>query len=113
MRRSLVERLGPYDTSLHYSMDMEYYARAAFSGAVMHIIPGVLAGWRVHPESKSWTRGCAYAFRKDECAILERYIPLLPPAEREQGDRALRAELPNLHLRKQCIGPPKANARKV
>lgn len=99
MRRRLVERLGPYDTGLHYSMDMEYYARAAFSGAVMRVVPEILAGWRIHRDSKSWTRGCAYAFRKDECAILERYLPRLTPSERAIAEEALRKELPNLLLR--------------
>lgn len=99
MRRGLVERLGPYDESLHYSMDMEYYARAAFAGVKMHIVPDVLAAWRMHPQSKTWTRGCAYAFRQDECAILERYIPKLPDAERKEAEAALQRELPNLRLR--------------
>ena len=99
MRRSLIERIGRYDTTLHYSMDMEYYARAAFSGAVMHVIPEILAGWRIHRESKSWTRGVAYAFRKDECAILTRYLPRLSPSERVMAEDALRKELPNLLLR--------------
>jgi glycosyltransferase involved in cell wall biosynthesis len=87
MRRDLVRRLGEYDEALHYSMDMEYYARAAFAGVRMHIIPDVLAGWRWHPEAKSWTRGLAYAFRKDELTILARYLDRVPAGERPRARR--------------------------
>jgi|SRR5579862_2360074 len=99
MRRSLIDRLGLLDVNLHYSMDMEYYARAAFLGAQMHIVEDVLAEWRIHPEAKSWTRGCAYAFRKDELAILERYLDRLSANERDLAEAAIRIESPNAMLR--------------
>jgi glycosyltransferase involved in cell wall biosynthesis len=92
MRRTLVQELGPYDTRLHYSMDMEYYARAAFRGVTMEVVPDVLAGWRLHSESKSWTRGLAYAFRKDEVEILRRYMSELPTGERRIAEASLFAE---------------------
>ncbi len=111
MRRGLVDRLGTYDVTLHYSMDMEYYARAAFAGAKMEIISQVLAAWRIHPSSKSWTRGCAYAFRKDECAVLERYISSLPEAQGQEARLALRAELPNLLFREASYWTPENRLR--
>lgn len=92
MRRRLVQRLGDYDESLHYSMDMEYYARAAFAGVPMHIVPEVLAGWRWHPEAKSWARGVEYAFRKDELSILARYLDRLPVAEQPHARREFRKQ---------------------
>lgn len=82
MTRDLVQQLGPYDQDLHYSMDMEYYARAAFANHAMCITPDVLAGWRWHAAAKSWMRGCAYGFRKDEVAILQKYLPCLPSGQR-------------------------------
>jgi glycosyltransferase involved in cell wall biosynthesis len=99
MRRTLVERLGPYDTSLHYSMDMEYYTRAAFRGSTMHIVPETLAGWRLHVEAKSWTRGIAYAFRKDEVEILRRYLNDLPPGDRRSAEAALEAQSRSVVIR--------------
>jgi glycosyltransferase involved in cell wall biosynthesis len=99
MRRSLMEKLGPYDETLHYSMDMEYYARAAFAGSVMQITPEVLAGWRIQPDSKTMRRGTAYAFRSDEVRILRRYLQRLPAAEREMAAAELRSESLNTLLR--------------
>jgi glycosyltransferase involved in cell wall biosynthesis len=89
MRRELIERLGDYDETLHYSMDMEYYARAAFAGAKMHVIPDILAGWRWHAEAKSWVRGISYAFRQDELTILKRYVHRLPQSDQERAHREL------------------------
>lgn len=85
MRRSLVTELGFYDESLHYSMDIEYYVRAAFQRITMHIVNQVLAEWRIHPNAKTWKRGLMYGFRKDEVEILRRYQTLL------QGDEHLNA----------------------
>ena len=99
MRRSLVEQLGPYDETLHYSMDMEYYTRAAFSGAMMHIIPNVLAGWRWHPNAKSWKQGVAYAFRKDELIILERYMDQLPVDQYQRAKREYSAQSQEVIIR--------------
>lgn len=90
MRRSLIERLGPFDETLHYSMDMEYYARAAFAGIRMHIIPDVLAAWRLHRAAKTWTRGCTFAFRLDEIRILQRYLNRFDdPRSRNRAEASL------------------------
>lgn len=99
MRRELMTRLGLFDTTLHYSMDMEYYARAAFAGTSMHIVPELLAAWRFHPGAKTWTRGCTYAFRKDEVAILQRYVDRLPEAEQTVARQMLAQEAQNVLLR--------------
>src|SRR5262249_34289660 len=50
MRREMVERIGHFDESYRYSMDMEYYCRAVIEGGYSQtIIPDVLARWRWHP----------------------------------------------------------------
>lgn len=99
MKRSLVERLGPFEENLHYSMDMEYYVRAAFAGVPMHIILDVLAGWRIQPNSKTVRHGQAYAFRKDEVRILRDYVSRLPDRERVPAQDQLRLESLNALLR--------------
>lgn len=113
MRSTLTSRLGPYDTSLHYSMDMEYYARAAFRGAKMAIVPDVLSGWRLHPGAKSWLRGLDYAFRKDEVAILRGYLHLLPSDERKIAEAALDSESRNVVIREANYWARNQNRKKA
>jgi glycosyltransferase involved in cell wall biosynthesis len=52
-RRSVVERWGYLDDRLHYCMDYEYWLRLALGGARFFYEPLVLAGSRVHPETKT------------------------------------------------------------
>jgi GT2 family glycosyltransferase len=99
MKRSLVESLGQFDETLHYSMDMEYYARAAFAGVSMHIVSDVLAGWRIQPNSKTVRRGIAFAGRKDEVQILRKFVDRLPHSERVRAKSEIRSESLNALLR--------------
>jgi glycosyltransferase involved in cell wall biosynthesis len=82
MRRSVYERIGGFDESYHYSMDMELYTRARFAGYLMHTIPDVLGRWRWHAESKTLREGRAYRFLEEELRIAETFADRLP-----QGDR--------------------------
>ncbi|MFZ4763549.1 MAG: glycosyltransferase family 2 protein [Roseimicrobium sp.] len=53
-RRSLWERAGScLDTSLHYNMDYELFARFAAAGAVLYHVPESLCLFRMHAEQKT------------------------------------------------------------
>jgi glycosyltransferase involved in cell wall biosynthesis len=84
MRRTIHDRLGGFDESYHYSMDMEYYTRALFAGFKLRRIPDVLGRWRWHPESKTIRDGSAYRFLEEELRIAAAYTDRLPPAAREE-----------------------------
>lgn len=62
-RRTLTDRIGDFDESLHYCMDHDYWARASLSGASIAYHPGVRASFRLHPGSK--TVGQAKGFLAD------------------------------------------------
>jgi glycosyltransferase involved in cell wall biosynthesis len=53
-KRSLMEKTGPLDQSLHYTMDCDFYIRAA-KVARLHMIPRHLANLRIHGQTKSNT----------------------------------------------------------
>jgi glycosyltransferase involved in cell wall biosynthesis len=100
MRREIVERIGHFDESYRYSMDMEYYCRAAFEGRFSQtIIPDVLARWRWHSASKTMRQGIAYAFRAEEIRIAQRYGYLLPAGQRRELEDEIRLELKSLPVR--------------
>ena len=52
-RRSVYERLGDFDTSLHYVMDIDYWMRAAIAGFRLVYVPQPLSAFRLQAESKS------------------------------------------------------------
>ncbi len=87
MRRSLYEKLGGFDESYGYSMDMEYYTRAHFAGYRLDRIPEVLGRWRWHPASKTVKDGSAYRFLEEEMRIALAYSDRLAPADRDQVSR--------------------------
>lgn len=55
-RRSLMERAGLLDESLHYAMDFDLWCRFAALGARLHPIAHDLAAYRIHPASKTCSR---------------------------------------------------------
>ena len=89
----VIATLGTSDENLHYSMDMEYYARAAFAGMSMHITPDVFAAWRLQPRSKTMLRGSQLAFRKDEVRILGACLSRLPSEDRIRAARRVPARV--------------------
>ena len=89
MRRSIYERLGGFDESYHYSMDMEFYTRAFFAGVKLHRIPEVLGRWRWHTGSKTVRDGTAYRFLEEELRIATTYAERLPALDREELNREI------------------------
>ncbi len=91
MKRDIIDRIGVFDESFHYSMDIEYYCRAIFEGGCqLTLVPEVLASWRWHGLSKTMGQGIAYAFRADEMRIASRYAKFLSESERDQVEAELR-----------------------
>ncbi len=81
MRRVVHERIGGFDESFHYSMDMEYYTRAMLAGYMLRLVPDVLGRWRWHAESKTVREGQAYRFLGEELRIARKYADRLSDAE--------------------------------
>lgn len=104
MRRSVYEEIGPFDSELHYSMDIDYYLKAYFQGGCHppHLIPEKIAAWRWHDASKTMRVGLAYGFRQDEVLLAERYRSFLPTDDQRQLDRELLFEKKQLIVRRAC-----------
>lgn len=81
MRSSIYQRIGGFDESFHYSMDMEYYTRALFNGFQLRRVPETLGRWRWHEESKTVRDGQAYRFLEEELRIAGIYAGQLPVPE--------------------------------
>lgn len=52
-RRRVIEQFGLLDEQLHYCMDYEYWLRLSLQGAKFHYLEKVLAGSRLHGETKT------------------------------------------------------------
>lgn len=50
-RRTVFEEIGPFDPSLRYGEDHEWFTRASDAGKTLCTLPDVLACRRVHPDS--------------------------------------------------------------
>ena len=100
MRREVVERIGFFDESYHYSMDMEYYCRAVFVGGFSRLsFPTLLARWRWHAASKTMRQGIAYAFRTEEVRIAQQYAHCLRRDQRAELEDEIRIQLKSLPVR--------------
>ena len=71
-RRDLLAEVGLFDVAYHYSMDYEMWLRIARRHS-FRIMPEVLAGFRLHPESK--TLAYTYKMYLDHRAAASRYWP--------------------------------------
>lgn len=91
MRRSIYERIGGFDESYHYSMDMEYYTRALLAGFSLQRITEHLGRWRWHEQSKTVTSGCAFHFLGEELRIARAYMGRLPIEQRTGLDAEIEA----------------------
>jgi glycosyltransferase involved in cell wall biosynthesis len=52
-RRSVVDRIGPFDAGLRCAMDYDYWLRLALAGGKLVHVPEVLAGSRLHADAKT------------------------------------------------------------
>jgi len=69
-RRSVMERYGPFDESLRYAMDYEYWLRVGAT-TPFHLLPEQLARSRCHARAKTFDQ--ASAVLRTTLAILQRY----------------------------------------
>lgn len=69
-RRRVTERIGLFDESLHYTMDVDYWLRTAAAGFKLVYVPGERAAFRLHGESKTGT--VKLGFWRDWQTLLEK-----------------------------------------
>ena len=55
-RRDLVEKVGPFDESLQFSFDFDFFVRCALAGALPASTERIVAGFRFHGASKTVTQ---------------------------------------------------------
>jgi glycosyltransferase involved in cell wall biosynthesis len=111
MRRSIYQRIGGFDESFHYSMDMEYYTRALFNGFHLHRVSEVLGRWRWHEESKTVRDGQAYRFLEEELRIAGIYAGQLPVAEAASLRREIHEQEKWFAVRRALHENPNATRR--
>ncbi len=89
--RSLVEQTGPLDIALHYSMDYDYWLRAALRHTFAYR-SAEIARYRLHKDSKSVSQ--INGFNGEMARVIDRFFaqPDIPPAIRRQR-RAIDADL--------------------
>lgn len=87
-RRSLFDRIGLPDPSLHYIMDFEFWLRLTVNGVVMHTTDAPLSRFRVHSTSKTETSG--EKFLAELFRIAREYRPRLGVVDRLLVDHDLR-----------------------
>ncbi len=105
MRRTVYKKLGGFEESYGYSMDMEYYTRAHFAGYRLHRIPEVLGRWRWHPGSKTVKDGSAYRFLEEELRTAAAFADRLGPAERAELAREIVQHRKNYLVRRALHSP--------
>jgi hypothetical protein len=70
-RRSVLDRIGYMDESMHFAMDLEYWLRAGSRGLVLEHIPVKLAAFRMIQGTK--TLSSPTAFWEDQLEIFRRH----------------------------------------
>ncbi|MGP8248292.1 MAG: glycosyltransferase family 2 protein [Bryobacteraceae bacterium] len=75
-RKSVVERFGRLDETLHYAMDYEYWLRLAAKGVKFLRVPSTLAGSRLYAANK--TLGFPRAVHREINDVLRRHFRRVP-----------------------------------
>lgn len=79
-RRRVLEGVGFFDESLHYTMDYDYWLRMVVAGFQPMYVPGYRAAFRMHNASKTGTEKLGF-WRDWEAIVRKIYaMPNLPPA---------------------------------
>ena len=71
-KAEVYRNLGPFEESLHYAMDYEYWLRL-IEKHPLGIIPEDLAAFRVHPQSKNTNAGHRAVYVDEEKTVIQRY----------------------------------------
>jgi glycosyltransferase involved in cell wall biosynthesis len=87
-RRSLFDRVGMPDPSLHYIMDFEFWLRLAVHGIRLHTTSSPLSRFRVHSTSKTETSG--EKFLAELFRVAAEYRPRLTRVDRLFLDHNIR-----------------------
>ncbi len=75
-RKSVVERFGLLNASLQLCLDYEYWLRLGKSGAIFHWLREVLAGSRLHPDTKTLgSRVQVHREINDMLSLMARRVP--------------------------------------
>lgn len=79
-RRSVVDRFGPFDEARRYNMDYEFWLRIMSGGVPLDVVKFPLAGFRLHPSSKTVSE--SDPFQEADRVLREEYRARLTPRER-------------------------------
>lgn len=72
LRRSVIERVGRFDESLHYVMDIDYWFRAFPTCAIAHA-PLEWSLYRLHSDAKTWDRRQSLKRAEEFTRVYERF----------------------------------------
>lgn len=64
-RRAVWEKVGPLRTDLHYTMDRDFWNRAALSFSIVHV-KALLADMRMHSSSKSVSQALRFTYETEK-----------------------------------------------
>ncbi len=76
-RRRVVEKIGPFDESLKFCMDYEYWIRMADAGFHLEYVEDKLAASRMYPQTK--TASCRKEIYRESIAICRNYFGSVSP----------------------------------
>ncbi len=88
-RRTLVEKIAPFDESLHNVFDHDYWVRSQIAGFTLHPLDTSIASFRLHAVSKTGGN-FARSIREDK-EVFHRHAHSLPADDRRQAAKWLRA----------------------
>jgi glycosyltransferase involved in cell wall biosynthesis len=72
LRKSLVDEVGKFREDLHYSFDYEYFQRILFAGYRPVELDAIVARFRVHDASKTFSNAAAFA--TDDLRVADLYF---------------------------------------
>lgn len=78
-RRSVMQKQGLFEEKFRYSFDYEYWVRLVHGGEHCDVIDFPLAGFRLHPHSKTVAEGTHFA--GEDKALRDHYLAKLSPEE--------------------------------